>query len=195
MSWGGTLCNWCFHFCKRKIALTLKRTNISRYFTKKEEKTFQLIWNKLTHRYFGVSWLCCVNNYKQKYSYFTLRERGGEKKNFGLIWNKRTHWFIVPRLHWFHAHSNLLLGHCLVSSRNALSTQLARDRVAWRDLDIGMQCVKELFLLDGWVEVGQFVLLMFSICKEKEHKFQTNQNIALLYLHLRKKITQKCSIL
>ena len=60
---------------------------------------------------------------------------------------------------------------------------------------IGMQRVQELFLLDGWVEVGQFVLLMFSIFKEKEYNFQTNQNIALLYLHLRKKITKKCSIL
>ena len=29
-----------------------------------------------------------------------------------------------------------------------------------------MQRVQELFLLDGWVEVGQFVLLMFSIFKE-----------------------------
>ena len=36
--------------------------------------------------------------------------------------------------------------------------------------------------------------LMFSICKEKEHNFQKHQNIALLYLNLRKKIAQKCSI-
>ena len=36
--------------------------------------------------------------------------------------------------------------------------------------------------------------LMFSICKEKEYNFQKHQNIALLYLNLRKKITQKCSI-
>ena len=35
---------------------------------------------------------------------------------------------------------------------------------------------------------------MFSICKEKEHNFQKHQNIALLYLNLRKKITKKCSI-
>ena len=32
--------------------------------------------------------------------------------------------------------------------------------------------------------------LMFSICKEKEHNFQKHQNIALLYLNLRKNITQ-----
>ena len=29
--------------------------------------------------------------------------------------------------------------------------------------------------------------MMFSICKEQEHNFQKQQNIALLYLNLRKK--------
>ena len=28
VSWSGTLCNWRFYFCKRKRALTLKRTKI-----------------------------------------------------------------------------------------------------------------------------------------------------------------------
>ena len=41
---------------------------------------------------------------------------------------------------------------------------------------------------------GHACWMMFSICKEQEHNFQKQQNIALLYLNLRKKITQKCSI-
>ena len=46
---------------------------------------------------------------------------------------------------------------CFVLSRNALSPLLERDRVSWRYENIGMLRMQELFLSDGWVEVGQFV--------------------------------------
>ena len=38
---------------------------------------------------------------------------------------------------------------------------------------------------------GHACWMMFSICKEQEHNFQKQQNIALLYLNLRKKNNSK----
>ena len=38
-------------------------------------------------------------------------------------------------------------------------------------MNIGMRSMQELIFLAGWVEVGQFVNLMFSFFHRKEKKF------------------------
>ena len=39
-------------------------------------------------------------------------------------------------------------------------------------LNIGMCSMQECSYLAAWVEMGQFVYLMFSFCQRKEHTFQ-----------------------